>query len=64
MSRKEKDVIRVTHPDNDGTWVDFHGTSSRQQEVLAHYEEIWEFIKESKPQKDGGERSPEYRDKV
>lgn len=33
MANQEK-PIKVPHPDNDGTWVEFYGMSIRQKEVL------------------------------
>lgn len=38
-------VIRVPHPSNDGTWVEFHGWSIRQKEVLEYYEELYNTVK-------------------
>ena len=52
-------AIKVPHPSNDGTWVEFHGTSARQKEVLEHYQEIWEFIKQNT--KDEQPRKPRTR---
>lgn len=29
--------IKVPHPSNDGTWVEFYGMSARQKEILNDY---------------------------
>ena len=34
---KGKEPIRVLHPSKDKTWVEFHGTSARQEDILKHY---------------------------
>lgn len=40
-NRKVKNTyIRVKHPDNDNTWVEFKGMSIRQLEVLTHYKQL------------------------
>jgi len=38
----EDELIRLPHPDGDDTWVEFHGMSKRQMEVLLAYAGLYE----------------------
>lgn len=48
--KPEITLVQVPHPNNDGTWVEFHQLSLRQLEVLAHYATL------IKPTKNGSKK--------
>ena len=36
-------VIKVPHISRDGSWVEFHGMSQRQEEILKAYKTLYTF---------------------
>jgi len=45
------EIKRVTHPRLDGTYVEFHGMSVRQLDILAEYEKLIKKYEHNKQNK-------------